>query len=367
MKKILTIILLLVFSLLVSCSNKNEDTQVYKFNVFKEYKLSMIMAGDALIHNGVYSDAHLGNNKYEFKPMFEEIKPFVQEYDLAFYNQETIIGGKELGLSTYPRFNSPEEIGDALVDAGFNIVSLANNHTLDRGEKAILNSWDYWQKKKVVIAGSYPSQEERDKIRVYEKNNIRYTLLAYTTSTNGLKTPNGKEYLVNVYSDEIVKEDIEKVRDKVDVVMVSMHWGIEYTHTPTEEQKRIANYLASLGVDIIIGHHPHVIQPIEFIGDTLVIYSLGNFISAQIGLPRLIGMMVSLNIVKKVDNDQITIKIEDVKGDLIYTYYDNFKNIKVIPFSKLNNNLLKNYEKIKEEYIAIINNYDKTISVGIFK
>ena len=192
-------------------------------------------------------------------------------------------------------------------------------------------------------------------------------MLAYTTSTNGLKTPNGKEYLVNVYSDEIVKEDIEKVRDKVDVVMVSMHWGIEYTHTPTEEQKRIANYLASLGVDIIIGHHPHVIQPIEFIGDTLVIYSLGNFISAQIGLPRLIGMMVSLNIVKKVDNDQITIKIEDVKGDLIYTYYDNFKNFKVIPFSKLNNNLLKNYEKIKEEYIAIINNYDKTISVGIFK
>ena len=240
----------------------------------------MIMAGDALIHNGVYSDAHLGNNKYEFKPMFEEIKPFVQEYDLAFYNQETIIGGKELGLSTYPRFNSPEEIGDALVDAGFNIVSLANNHTLDRGEKAILNSWDYWQKKKVVIAGSYPSQEERDKIRVYEKNNIRYTLLAYTTSTNGLKTPNGKEYLVNVYSDEIVKEDIEKVRDKVDVVMVSMHWGIEYTHTPTEEQKDCNIYF--FRCRYYYWNHPHVIQPIELLV-ILVIYSLGNFISAQIG------------------------------------------------------------------------------------
>ena len=103
---------------------------------------------DALIHNGVYSDAHLGNNKYEFKPMFEEIKPLFKNMILLFTIKKTIIGGKELGLSTYPRFNSPEEIGDALVDAGFNIVSLANNHTLDRGEKAILNSWDYWQRKR---------------------------------------------------------------------------------------------------------------------------------------------------------------------------------------------------------------------------
>jgi poly-gamma-glutamate synthesis protein (capsule biosynthesis protein) len=368
MKKLIHVILLLVvFSfILVGCSKKKEETN-QTHNILNEYRLSMIMAGDALIHGAVYHDANIGNDQYDFKPMFEEIKPFVQNYDLAFYNQETIIGGKELGLSTYPRFNSPKEIGDALLDAGFNMVSLANNHTLDRGEQAILNSLNYWRDKKIVFAGSYSSFEERNKIQVYEKNKIRYALLSYTTSTNGLKAPTGKEYLVNVYSDEIVKEDIERIKNNTDLIVVSMHWGVEYTHTPTAEQKRIANHLASLGVDIVIGHHPHVIQPIEFINDTLVIYSLGNFISAQEGLPKLIGMMVSLNIVKTVDNNKTNIKIEDVKGDLIYTYHQNFKKFKVIPFSKLNNDLLNNYEQIKNEYSAIINNYDKTISVGIFK
>ena len=249
----------------------NSDIDVKKENVPK--KLSLVMVGDGLIHGAVYSDAKEGNS-YNFYKMLSEMKPIISSYDLAFYNQESILGGSELGLSSYPRFNSPYEVGDAFLDAGFNLVSLANNHTLDRGEVAIRNSLNYWKNKDAYTAGSYESDDTRNRILIKEKNGIRYALLAYTCWTNGLNVPNGKAYLLNRYDDELVKKDIESVRDKVDLLMVSMHFGDEYSLTPSSEQKRIANYLSDLGVDIIIGHHPHVVQPIDFINNTLVIYSI---------------------------------------------------------------------------------------------
>ncbi|MFA5602562.1 MAG: CapA family protein, partial [Bacilli bacterium] len=303
----------------------------------KTYNLSLLMVGDALIHESVYKDAYIGNDVYDFSKMFKYIKPIVSEYDLAFYNQEAIIGGRELRISGYPLFNAPYEIGDEMIDMGFNLVSLANNHTLDKREQGIINSLNYWEEKNVMVAGCSLSEEDRIKDNIQTKNNISYTLLAYTMRTNGLKIPTGKDYLVNVYNKEKVKQDIERVRDKVDVLMVSMHWGSEYTNTPTSEENEVANYLASLGVDIIIGHHPHVVQPIDFIDDTLVIYSLGNFISAQIGINRLTGLMVSLDIKKIVDKYETTISYKNIEGTLIYTYYSKWRNFKVIPYSELTN------------------------------
>jgi poly-gamma-glutamate synthesis protein (capsule biosynthesis protein) len=333
----------------------------------REYNLDLIMVGDALIHSPVYTDAYIGNNQYDFTKMLTYIKPIVQNYDLAFYNQETIIGGKELGLSTYPRFNSPEEIGDAMIATGFNLVSLANNHTLDRGTNAIVHSLNYWGTKNVMTAGSYLDNEHRQKIDIKTKNNISYTLLSYTTTTNCLKIPAGKEYYVNAYDKEKVKEDIERVRDKVDVLMVSMHWGNEYSRTPSSEQKEIAQYLSSLGVDIIIGHHPHVIEPIEIMGNTLVIYSLGNFISAQEKnkMDRMVGMMVSVNIKKTIEGDNISFSYDDITANLIYTYRNRQnKNFKVIPFANLTNDFLPNYEKYYTTYSSIIKNYDDSIMVA---
>ena len=131
------------------------------------------MVGDSLIHQAVYHDVE-GN--YDFKPMLSEIKPIISKFDLAYYNQETILGGKDIGLSTYPRFNSPYEVGDAFIDAGFNLVSLANNHTLDRGEQALNNSCNYWKSKNVVTAGSYCSEEDRNEVKIYEKNGIKYVI-----------------------------------------------------------------------------------------------------------------------------------------------------------------------------------------------
>ena len=349
----------------------------------EEYSLSLVMVGDALIHDKIYNEAKiLGNGTYDFKPMLSLIKPIVENYDLAYYNQETILGGSEIGVSSYPAFNSPYEIGDAFLDAGFNLVSLATNHTIDRGEKAVINSRNYWNSKENVLAvGSYSSFDEKNNIKIIENNNITYTMLNYTYGTNGIPVPLGKEYLVNVWPvtgsnpstdtkyqtyKEQVKQDIESVRDKVDILLVAMHWGVEYQTSPNSYQKDMAEYLSSLGVDIIIGTHPHVIQPIEWIDNTLVIYSLGNFISAHevINIGNRVGLMSSIDIKKIVDKDNTTITIENLSNELLYTYYtNNYKNIKVIPFSSMNSNYLANYTEVYEKYKNIVISLDNNISV----
>ena len=347
-----------------SLDNRSINISYQTVNTKKETYASMVMVGDALIHGTVYGTAHryANYNGYDFKPMLEHIKERVKDYDLAYYNQETILGGTELGLSTYPLFNSPYEVGDAFIDAGFNLVSLATNHTIDKGEKGVLNSRNYWnQQANVLAAGSYSSFEERDKVVIKEVNGIKYAFLSYTTYTNGLIVPTGKEYLVNVYDEDLIKEEITRYRDQVDLLMVAMHWGTEYMTYPTNEQKEISEYLASLGVDLIIGTHPHVIEPIEYIDDTLVIYSLGNFISSQIGVERLTGLMLSLNIKKEEYHGKTTISFEDIEGTLIYT--DRNNGYIVYPYDMLTDNILNNYETYYEKYKKVVTAYSDQVTV----
>lgn len=363
--------------------NKNED---------KHYEASLIAVGDYLIHSSVYKDANrLANGDgYDFKPMISYIKEIVSNYDIAYYNQETILGGSELGLSDYPTFNSPYEAGDAMLDAGFNLVSLATNHTMDSGKKAVENSCKYWQSKEnVLTAGSYCSEEERNKINIKEINNIKYTMLNYTYGTNGMPVAN--DYLVNVWPTDIdninnpekdtkyqaykkqVKEDIDKVKDKVDFLIVAMHWGVEYTHEPTAYEKDMASYLASLGVNLIIGTHPHVIQPVTWIDDTLVIYSLGNFISAQYqnkstctNYKCTTELMTNLKIEKDIKNNQTSVKITNVENELLYNYYNQstWRNFKVIPFSNPKiKEYLPNYKEVYNTYKAVVQKMDNEITV----
>lgn len=347
---------------------KKEQKEIEKTP--KEYKASLFMVGDALIHYGVYNDAKQSDGSYDFKPMLEYIKPIASKYDLAYYNQETILGGSSLGYSSYPRFNSPQEVGDAFIDAGFNMVSLATNHTMDKGEQGVINSVNYWKtnKDKVVYSGQWLSQEEREKesAQIYEKNGIKYAFFSYTTWTNGLETPTGKEYLNNVYSNEKAAADIAKVKDKADVIIVAMHWGTEYSLGVNTNQDEIAKYLSDLGVNIIIGAHPHVVEPVEYINDgkTFVIYSLGNFISDQGVTERLIGLAMELTIKKVVDiDDKVTISIESPKAQLIYT--KDKKDFKVIPFSKLNDSILPNYMKLYEKYKGVVNTFYPELTWGL--
>jgi poly-gamma-glutamate synthesis protein (capsule biosynthesis protein) len=382
---VILIILLSLFTVNKFTKNNNSNLNLTKDTDIKDndiYKVSMIMVGDNLIHDSIYQEAskNVGDNVYDFKPIYEEIKSIVKDYDIAYYNQETILGGSEIGVSSYPSFNSPYEVGDAMIDAGFNLVSLATNHTLDRGEQAILNSRKYWNNQTNVLAvGSYSAQEEKETIQIKEVNNIKYTMLNYTYGTNGISVPNGKDYLVNVWPvtgnnpntdksyqsyKEQIKKDIEAVREKVDVLIVAMHWGIEYENTPNAYQIDAAKYLESLGVDIIIGTHPHVVQPVDYINNTLVIYSLGNFLSAHevVNIANRVGLMTSLEITKNSKTNKIT--IDNVQNELLYTYYTkDYTNFKVIPFSKMNTNYLSNYKEVYEEYKNIVKKQNKNINV----
>ena len=364
--------------------NSNNDNENNITEEDKSYSIDLLMVGDVLIHDRLYTSMKTSDG-YDFRPALTYIKDIVKDYDLAYYNQETILGGSEIGLSSYPSFNSPYEVGDAMIDAGFNLVSLATNHTLDRGEKAITNSINYWNgKNDVLTAGSYLSSEDRNKINIREVNNITYTMLNYTYGTNGIKVPSGKDYLVNVwpcngsnpsYDSEyqeykkIVKEDIERVRGKVDLLIVAMHWGVEYTHTPTAYQIDMANYLESLGVNIIIGTHPHVVMPVTYINDTLVIYSLGNFLSAQetnYDYNTTVGLLSTIKITKYIDKDNnSSIKLSDINHELVYTYSKNNNDYKVIPFSNPDiKTYLSDCERIYNKYSSVIKNMDNTMSVN---
>ncbi len=382
---ILIVSILLIILIIYLCLNnkKKKVDLVEEIDIPHEevYKLSLVMAGDALINDYLYEDANrVANYKgYDFHPYLRLIKEEISNYDLAYYNQETIIGGVGIGLSSYPAFNSPETIGDAMIDTGFNIVSLATNHTLDRGKQAVLNSREYWNKHDNVYAiGSYSSNEEKKEIesKIFSKNKIKYAILNYTYGTNGIPVPNGEEYLVNVWDTgsnyekykEKVISDIKTLRDKVDILMVAMHWGIEYTHKETDIQEKTAKFLAENGVDIIIGTHPHVIEPVTFIDDTLVFYSLGNFISSQtssscVDYKCSIGLLSSLEITKTIKDGNEDIKIDNIKNNLIYTYHNNYHDYLVIPFSNSEiKNHLNNYEEVYNRYAKIIATDDKQIT-----
>ena len=369
--------------LLNNHNNISSDSKVNVDDNNHSTSISLIMAGDNLINDKLYNAAKKDDGSYDFKSMYSYIKDIVKNYDLAYYNQETILGGSEIGVSSYPAFNSPYEVGDATIDTGFNLVSLATNHTLDRGEKAIINSLNYWNNKSnVLTSGSYLSNDDRNKVNIKEVNNITYTMLNYTYGTNGIKVPEGKEYLVNIWPctgnnpdndtkyqeyKKVVKKDILRVRDKVDLLIVAMHFGVEYTHVPTNYQIDMAEFLSSLGVDIIIGTHPHVIMPITYINDTLVIYSLGNFLSAQDtnnDYNTTVGLLSSIKITKNIDKDNnSSIKLSDLNNELIYT--TNKDGYKIIPFSNPDiKDYLNDYERVYNKYANIVRSIDSSININ---
>lgn len=375
------LILILGIVLIVNKINK-KDKEVNNKEIIaskeEKYKLSLIMAGDMLVHDKIYNEArkNANNNGYDFKPMLTYIKDIVKDYDLAYYNEEVVLGGSSIGLSSYPAFNSPYEVGLDMIDAGFNMVSLATNHTLDRGIKAIENSLDFWNSTDVYTAGSYKTMEERNNIKIKEKNNITYAMLNYTYGTNGIKRPNGYESYVNIWDmsnknsyegyKNVVKQDIENIRNKVDVLIVAMHFGEEYNFNTTWYQEDSSNFLSSLGVDIIIGTHSHVLGPIKWINNTLVIYSLGNFLSAHevVNLSNRIGLLSSIDIVKEVKDNNTTIKLENLNNDLIYTYHNNYKDFKVIPFSNNDiNKYLDNASSIYDKYSKYVTSLDNSINI----
>lgn len=355
----------------------------------KVSKLSLVATGDGLLHNAVYIDAYdKATDTFDFRDQLVMVKDIVSSYDIAYYNQETLFGGKQTKISnvsgafqvpgyfSYPYFNSPSEFGDAMIDAGFNMVSLASNHSADctwNSKECITNTYNYWKSTDALYAGLYDSEESSKNFIIKEKNGIKYTMLNYTSTLNGL---NGyvkdDPYLVSTYDEAKVKADIESIQDKVDVIIVAMHWhtGGEYTFTPTEENKKITFYLSSLGVDIVLGTYSHCLQPFDIVNDTVVFYSLGNFISNQgdlvdsIGYKGIVGVLASMDITKTTQKDGTsTITIDNLGADLTYTYNKNHNNYLVIPFSKMTSEYNTNYKSIYEEYSKVLKGLNQNIVI----
>lgn len=366
-----SIVLLLI--MLTACTVKPTIEYPYEFPfqspISLEYRASLMMVGDALLHQNYFSHGEKEDGTYDFRPSLRYIAPIVKNYDLAFYNQETVFGGKELGYSGYPNFNSPADFGEQMIEMGFNMVSLANNHTMDKGVRGALNSYDFWKEQPVITAGSWGSQEERDQFRIHEVNGITFAFLAYTYESNMRSIPNDKKYLIDIYDENLVRKDMARYRDEVDFIIVSLHFVQEYNHTPHPIHVQMATFVAEQGADIIIGHHPHVIQPIDFIGDTLVIYSLGNFVSAQIGEPRLVELIASVEMVKIVTSDETFYRLENVKADLLYNYYTPyFKEFTVYPMSQVPLSIMPDRDAKYQAYAKIITRLqpDKITLGGFF-
>ena len=318
---VLALFIFLIKSLFSSSTEPSSSTSTKT----SETVVSFMGVGDNLIHDTVYNDALQSDGTYDFKKMYSNFKKDAQNSDISFINQETVLGGEDLGLSGYPTFNSPSEIAQNLEDTGFNLVNLATNHCLDQSEQGIINELNTFKQTKIVTNGVYDSQEAFDTIPTFKKKGITFSFLAYTYGTNGIESPNS--YNVRYLDDTQIKTDVAKAKKISDVVIVSAHWGDENTFEPNDLQTHYAQLFADCGVDVVIGTHPHTIQPVEWLTGSggnkmLCVYSLGNFIGGMLTTDNAIGGEIKFDFVKKED----AISIENVQWIPTIIHFEGDQN-----------------------------------------
>lgn len=272
-----------------------------------ETRLSFLGCGDNIVYYGNVREAAAtaGARTYNFAPTYEFVADRIKAADISFINQETLMCGEGFDLSYYPTFNGPQDMGLDLVDLGFDVVGMANNHMLDKGGAGLEACIRFWKSQPVLEIGGYTSEEDFT-YKVYEKDGVNIAFLSYTYGTNGMVLYDGYEAWIPYLDEETVKKQVSaaKADPAVDLVFVSVHWGVEYQFQPSDEQKNYARIMTEAGADVIIGHHPHVIEPVEWLTasdgtKTLCIYSLGNFIGEQSNDFSMVGGMISFDIVKK--------------------------------------------------------------------
>jgi len=300
----------------------NDDDTTTKKN--ENSKVTLIAVGDNLIHNTLISAGEQADGTLDYTSLYANIKPDVEKADIAVIDQETILGGSSFEYTGYPMFNSPWEIGDAAIDAGFDIFNCATNHTMDMGWQGIEKEIEYFSgKENVVQLGVNASEADYNKVTYYEKNGITFALLNYTYGTNDIPLPQDKPWCVNLMDKDKITKDVTEAKENSDFVIVFPHWGTEYSFDVSDYQEQYTKLFFDLGVDLVIGCHPHVIEPVKWITDEnsdhkmLVYYSLGNFISHQIDPENLIGGMAQVTIEKK-DGD---VSISTAKFLPIVTHY----------------------------------------------
>jgi len=271
--------------------------------------VDLMMIGDILLHTRIEDYSVQADGSYNFDAVFANTLEESLEADIAIVNQEVILGGTELGISGYPAFNAPYEVGDALVAAGYDVVLHATNHALDKGKKGVLSCVSFWRDKypEIEVLGIYDSAEAKEEICIIEKEGIRIAVLNYTYGTNGIAMPKDMPYAVDMLVEEEVIKDLELANSLADFVIVCPHWGTEYRLEPDKSQKKWTGIFLEYGVDLVLGTHPHVIEPIEWFtneitGESmLVYYSIGNFVNWTSGTGsgvanRMVGGMANVTI-----------------------------------------------------------------------
>lgn len=371
-RKVVCFLLLIICCALVACSGEKADKDASNHETFESEgkkkteaihkEITITAIGDMLIHDSVYEDAKV-DGKYDFRPMLDQVKPYLKNSTITMANQETMIGGIELGLSSYPSFNSPYAVGDALKDAGVDVVTIANNHTLDGGEDAIDSAIKHWESIDMMYTGAYKDEADSEKLRVYETEaGISVAFLAYTYGTNGIPVPGGKNYLVNLIDRGLMESDIKKAEKQADVVVLSMHFGDQYEKQPNDEQKALVQFAADLGVDVVIGHHPHVLQPIDWVkgedgNKTLVAYSLGNFLSGQDEFYRRIGGIFKFTVQQTVKDGNESFHVKEPKFMPTFVMFNNFADYEVVPMYQLTNDEIPNARKHYKETKAHVSQW----------
>ncbi len=270
--------------------------------------VSFVGCGDNIIYYGTWRDAKSksdGTREYNFKPIYKNVQNIISAADIAFINQETVCA-QSFDVESYPTFNSPVDLTYDLRDVGFDVVSLANNHMLDKGALGLRETFDNWNDRGLHVIGAYEEKSSGRYITYYEKNGIKIAFVAYTEFTNLSQDPAREGLYAPYLKQSDVAGDIKEAYDNSDFVIVSVHWGEEGSFVPSDLQKQYAEIMAENGADVIIGHHPHVLQPIEWISGldgkkTLCAYSLGNFVHEQDRDYNVPGGILSFDIIKEGD------------------------------------------------------------------
>ena len=329
----------------------------------KDTTISMAVVGDIMCHSPNYKDAYnASTKKYDFSTFFPQIKSYISNADIAVGNLETIFAGGNKAYSGYPTFNSPPQLAKDVQDLGIDVLTTSNNHSMDSGYNGLINTIDTLDDLGISHTGTFKSEEDKNKILIKDVNGVKIAFLSYTYGTNGIAIPKGKEYCINLIDKDLIKKQLESAKaQNPDVICVSMHWGIEYKLQPNTEQTDLADYLFENGADIILGSHPHVLEPMEKRTVTLsdgtkkdgfVIYSLGNFISAQKDKYTKDSIILNLKITK---HSQGNITIDSYDYTPIYMQ-DNGANA-------TNRYELVDLEKKIKDY----ENGDKSITAAAYK
>lgn len=335
-----------------SANSENSETEPpIVVTPVEDQHFTMSVIGDIMCHNTQYKDAYTSTGTYDFSYVFDDIKNYISEADIAVGNLETTFAGKDRGYSNYPTFNTPEQLAYNLKDFGIDVVSTANNHCMDKNFSGLVSTLNYLDDAEIAHMGTSATQEDQNKILIKDVNGIKIAFLAFTYGTNGIPVPSDKSFAVNLIDDDFILEQISLAKKQnPDLICVNMHWGIEYQTKQNKEQEKLANLLFTNGVDVILGSHPHVLQPMEkktitledgSTKDCFVIYSLGNFMSGQTYPNTRNSVILNMSFTKRGETGKTT--IDSVSYIPIYMYKSSSgttKRYKVLDIEKT----IQNYE-----------------------